>query len=289
MEVIKIMNIEISKQDLVQIEKLESKYLKKYYHFLKFSEDEILEGFATKNDIKDNWIDQWNKDIKKDENKTISDFSVGAERIVYSLLHGRGVGQPNSAPIGSDLFFEVPDAFIHIDLKTVQIKNFGDYINNIVVGNNQNSYKTNYDFKFNKKEYDLAALPYYYKVNRNGGNVYKPCLTYFIAILYEADELDILAINLISMPNGALIKHYKDEIINAGKTTYDSEDPRSKNFMKSIRYAWHKALDFKLLDNEKRYMPSYYNSELVEELYSSGKITDSNYKNIKKRIGEHYQ
>lgn len=90
MEVIKIMNIEISKQDLVQIEKLESKYLKKYYHFLKFSEDEILEGFATKNDIKDNWIDQWNKDIKKDENKTISDFSVGAERIVYSLLHGRG-------------------------------------------------------------------------------------------------------------------------------------------------------------------------------------------------------
>ena len=93
-----------------QIEVLEKKYLNKYYHFLKFAEDEMLVGFKTKDDIKDDWWGLYSSGI--------SDFSTGAERIVYSLLNGKGIGQPNSCPVGSDLFFEVKDAFIHIDLTT---------------------------------------------------------------------------------------------------------------------------------------------------------------------------
>ena len=35
---------------LIEIEKIELKYLKKFYHFLKAVEDEMLDGFKTTND-----------------------------------------------------------------------------------------------------------------------------------------------------------------------------------------------------------------------------------------------
>jgi hypothetical protein len=131
--------MDYKEDELKMIEMLEYKYLKKYYYFMKFAEDELMMGFKTKDKIKNDWIEKWNANYEE-KRKGISDFSVGAERIVYSLLNGKGIGQPNSSPIGSDLFFEVEDAFIHIDLKTVQTKNIGDYKKNIFVGNNQNSY-----------------------------------------------------------------------------------------------------------------------------------------------------
>ena len=36
---------------LKEIEQLEYKYLKKYWYFLKYAEDEIIRGFDSKNDI----------------------------------------------------------------------------------------------------------------------------------------------------------------------------------------------------------------------------------------------
>ena len=53
-----------------QIEKIELKYLKKYYHFLKFAEDEMLSGFQTKESIKNDWQGYYKTEI--------SDFAVGA-------------------------------------------------------------------------------------------------------------------------------------------------------------------------------------------------------------------
>lgn len=122
---------------LEEIERLELKYLNKYFYFLKFVENEMFIGFKTKEKIKDDWYGLYGNY----EGKGISDFAVGAERIVYSLINGKGIGQPNSCPVGSDLFFEVDDAYIHIDMKTVQQDNIGDFTNNIFVGENQNSYK----------------------------------------------------------------------------------------------------------------------------------------------------
>ena len=69
--------------EMIEIEKKELKYLKKYYHFLKFAEDELLFGFKTKEKIKNDWFDKYKSGI--------SDFAVGAERIVYSLLNGKGI------------------------------------------------------------------------------------------------------------------------------------------------------------------------------------------------------
>jgi hypothetical protein len=246
--------------ELTKIEKLEKKYLDKYYYFLKFAEDELLLGFKTKFKIKEDWIKKWNPN---EEGKGISDFATGAERIVYSLLNGKGIGQPNSAPIGADLFFEVDDAFIHIDLKTVQTRNIGDYNTDIFVGNNQNSYNGNLIVNGVNSIYEEAALPHYYSLD---SGIKKPCLTYFITILYEELNLDILNINLLCMPNGILYPVYGEKVLKAGKVKFKKGDIRRNTHSKSVRFRWHKCMEFKLLnDNSKRIKVAYFNTDMNEK------------------------
>lgn len=192
-----------------QIEKLESKYLNKFYHFLKSFEDEMMDGFQTKEKIKDDWFGKYGTNI--------SDFAVGAERIIYALFNGKGIGQPNSCPVGSDMFFEVKDAFIHIDLKTVQTRNIGDITRSIFVGENQNSYRgvmnVNTRQGVVRRNYTPALPAFYNKGKLNE----KICLSYFITIVYEDKNLNILDINLICMPNGQLENHYGCRVLQAGK------------------------------------------------------------------------
>ena len=227
------------------IEKLEYIYLKEFYHFLKFVERRMLKGFATKEKIKEDWIKQWDPN---EEGKGISNFAIGAERIVYALFNSQGFGQPNSAPVCSDLFFETHDAFIHIDLKTVQTRNIGDYARDIFVGDNQNSYRDIIKLRDgSKRKYTKSALPYVYK---NKGNP-KPCLTFFFTILYDEDTLDILNMNLLSMPNGALNKIYGSEVLKAGKNPG------------KIRFNFSQADEFKLVPGKpKRIKVVYFNEKM---------------------------
>lgn len=200
----------MNKEQLIDIEKLEQKYLNKFYFFLKYAEDEILEGLKTKEAIKQDWITLWSNDGH-------SDFDVGAERIIYALFNGKGIGQPNSSPVGSDLFFETKDAYIHIDLKTVEASgNVGDYKRSIFIGENQNSYKGTIKSK-NKSKEDQAYIPSLPSFYNKGKDNEKICLTYFITILYNKDNIDILNINLLCMPNGGLYDFYKDRPLSAGK------------------------------------------------------------------------
>ena len=233
-----------------EIELLEQKYLNKYYYFLKFAEDELLQGFQTMFRIKNDWIDQWEPD-NQDNGKGISSFATGAERIVYSLLNGKGIGEPNSSPVGSDLFFEVEDAFIHIDLKTVQTRNIGDYTKDIFVGNNQNSFNGRLSVGGDEKIYDSAALPEYYTIETDSpSKTRKPCLTYFITILYEENNLDILNLNILSMPNGSLSSEYGIEVLKAGKVRKRSEDdPKYETHRETVRFKFQTCNAFKLLDN----------------------------------------
>jgi hypothetical protein len=234
-----------------EIEELESKYLNKFYHFLKYAEDEMMYGFQTKEKIKDDWIGKYGTNI--------SDFAVGAERIIYALFNGKGVGQPNSCPVGADMFFEVNDAFIHIDLKTVQTRNIGDITKNIFVGNNQNSYKAEI-----KKENGSSfvptriyepALPTFYnkgKVNE------KICLTFFITIVYEDVNLNILNMNLLCMPNGELVNHYGSKVLSPGKLA------------DKARFSFKKVPTFELLDNPKsRVKVVYFDDTMSDELKDS--------------------
>jgi len=255
-----------------EIEKIEEKYLSKFYHFLKFTEDEMLKGFETKEIIKDDWFEKYKTGI--------SDFAVWAERIVYSLFNGKWIGQPNSSPVGSDLFFEVDDAYIHIDLKTVKASltwktNIGDYLNDIFVGNNQNSYNGKLDVNWVEKTYYNANLPYFYTLPDESSKV---CLTYFVTILYDEDTLNILNINILNMPNGKLFDVYGKDVLKAGKVQTALTTEERKLFSQTVRYKWSKNIDFKLLDNKKRIKVVYFNEDmhteykrkltLIKELYN---------------------
>lgn len=245
--------IENSQSRLYEIEKIEKKYLDKYYHFLKFAEDEMFFGFRTKEDIKSDWFGLYGSE----DGKGISDFAVGAERVVYALLNGKGIGQPNSSPVGSDLFFEVDDAYIHIDMKTVQRENIGDYTNSIFVGRNQNSYKGTMSVSGGAREY-IPALPTYYN---KGTEKEKICLTYFISILYDKETLDILVISIECMPNGELEEYYKGRVLKAGKN------------LDKARFNIKEVNKFEILgDNSRRVRVIYFNEGMDENTMSKLKF-----------------
>lgn len=266
--------IKIPKKQLIELEKLEQKYLNKYFYFLKFAEDELLKGLNTMNRVKGDWFHKWNPEAESNE---IVNFDIGIKRIFYSIFNGEGIGQPNSAPIGSDLFFEVDDAFIHIDLKTVQTRNIGDYNSDIFVGNNQNSYNGKLDVSGNEKKYDEASLPHYYTLSSKSK---KPCLTYFITILYEEIQLEILNINILSMPNGALFPIYEKDVLKAGKIQYPKGNPKRDTHNKSVRYNWKKCQDFRLLnEGSKRIKVVYLNESMSEEFLNKLKLIKELHKN----------
>jgi hypothetical protein len=238
---------------LENIEEIEYKYLNKYYHFLKFAEDELLAGFKTKEKILNDWLGLYKSGI--------SDFAVGAERIVYSLLNGKGIGQPNSCPVGADLFFEVSDAFIHIDLKTVGASligktNIGDYTSNIFVGTNQNSYKGKMvvnEGGANEETRDYTpSLPTIY--NRGTTNE-KICLSYFVTILYDKDTLDTLVMCIVCMPNGELEEHYKTRVLQAGKN------------LDKTRFRFTNIPEFELLDGNKKRVKVIYFDHKMDAAY----------------------
>ncbi len=222
------------------LEELESKYLKKYYHFLKFSEEDILRGLNTKNKIKAYWADKWNV-----KDKNISEVNIGAERIIYSFINSKLIGEPNSCPVGSDLMFETHDAFIHIDLKTVQSNNINDFRESIFVGNNQISYNGTYIINGIKRDFSHAKLPHFYDVN----GVQKPCLTYFISILHDEITFETLCIYIASFPNGYLKNIYHGDVFKAGK----NQD--------KVRFDIKKCRDFKIA-NGRRVLIIYLNKNM---------------------------
>lgn len=255
-------------KNLKHIEEIECKYLNKYYHFLKFAEDELLLGFKTKEKISNDWMGIYKSGI--------SDFAVGAERIVYSLLNGKGIGQPNSCPVGADLFFEVQDAFIHIDLKTVSASlkneagksnNIGDFTSSIFVGTNQNSYtgKMIVNEGSAKEEFRdyFSSLPTFYN---KGSKDEKICLSYFVTILYDKDTLETLVMCIVCMPNGELEKHYKTRVLQAGKN------------LDKTRFRFTNIPDFELLSNDqKRIKVVFFDTKMDEKYKKKLKFFESLY------------
>jgi len=217
--------------DPKEIEQKEFHYFNQLIFTLKQDLSKMVEALNSKDKIKDDWIEAFKRSDKKRQN---SDFARGAERVYFWLLNQ--FGKPNSSPIGADLMFETYDAFVHIDIKTAKLKNNSDYKGKVPVSENQTSY---YSKNFNGK------LPFFYSVKEETKeSVKKICLTYILNIIYdETKNFEILAIILISIPNGFLKKIYGDKIINAGKI---------KN--KSFRFNYKNSPSFKLLENKpKRY------------------------------------
>ena len=236
------------------IEKLEHKYLMKYWFFLKFVEDEIVRGIHSMEDIRNDWNGRYGN-----EDGGTSQFDVGCERIVYALLNGKIAGQPNSCPVSSDLFFEVEDAFIHIDLKSVTTKegiasndNIGDFNTCIFVGENQNSYTGTIiknEGKPNETYENYSPnLPTFYSKS-NGEK--KITLTYFVCMLNNSNTQSCELISIMSMPNGKLEEHYGSRPLKAGKNPGKA------------RYNFSNVPTFELLsDNKKRVRIIYKNPSM---------------------------
>lgn len=207
-----------------KIEFWEHEYLEKIYYLLNIGKQEIMRGFNTKEDIRKHWDEYLEKDSL--------DFETASKRIFYWLFNQFGV--PNSSPIGSDMFFETYNAYVHIDIKTVTKTNIGDISRNIFVGDNQNSYIGHVKTK-NYDDLYKGNLPTFY--HKENGEV-KICLTYFICVLYNEKNLDIQTIFITCMPNGELSQYYEPDTLNAGKN-------RGK-----VRYNYSKCKYFKLLSDK---------------------------------------
>lgn len=261
---------------LRQIEELEHKYLVKYWYFLKYVEDDIIKGFETKDDISSDW-----EGLYGTENGGISDFAVGSERIIYALLNGKIAGQPNSCPVSSDLFFEIDEAFIHIDLKSVTTTdgvkidengkkltdNIGDFNSSIFIGRNQNSYKGQMIVNKGKdnEEYRdyVPNLPIFY-TKKNGDR--KINLTYFITILNNTVTQKTELISIMSVPNGKLEKHYKERPLKAGKNP------------DKTRFNFKECSTFELLENApKRIKVIYKNPNMSENMKKRLKLYLNNF------------
>ena len=193
------------------IEFWENEYLEQIAYLVETDKEKMLNGFKTKEDIRNDW--------EKYLGAETSDFAVGSERIFYWIFNQFGI--PNSSPVGSDLFFETYNAYVHIDIKTVTLGNIGDFTKNIFIGDNQNSYIGTCEVthrKGGKKEVEYRPykgnLPTYY-TKKDGER--KICLTYFLLILYDENNLDIQAIVLTCMPNGKLGSIYGSKVLSAGK------------------------------------------------------------------------
>lgn len=245
-------NSNISLQD---IEKLEHKYLMKYWFFLKFVEEEIVLGIQSMEDIRNDW-----DGLYGNEEGGTSLFDVGCERIVYALLNGKIAGQPNSCPVSSDLFFEVEDAFIHIDLKSVITNdgktgdNIGDFNTSIFIAQNQNSYKGTIIINKGRKnettrEYS-PNLPIFY-TKSNGDK--KLTLTYIVCMLNNSDTRRCELISIMNMPNGKLQEHYGSRPLKAGKNPGKT------------RYKFKDTPTFELLDGDKKRVRIIYKNPSMSD------------------------
>lgn len=182
-----------------KLEGLEREYLDELYFHLERDKDRVMTGLDSKNKIRDDWWDLFEAGGKA------TDLDRGAERIFYWVL--AGYWTPNSAPIGSNLFFETHNAFIHIEVKTSRTDNPADYSGLVPISIRQTSYPV-------KRIKKPPGLPTYYNKGRKDEKV---CLTYAIHVIHNIETLEIIAILLISIPNGQLYDIYGDRIVGGGK------------------------------------------------------------------------
>ncbi len=184
------------------LEQLEKEYFDQIFYYLSYNNERMIEALESKESIKSDW---WDRFTKISDQKQQSELARGAERIFYWLL--TTLWMPNSAPIGSDLFFESYNAFIHIDVKTAKSDNDADFKGKVAFGKNQTSYNPD-------RIGGEPNLPQYYTLDNN---TKKPCLTYILQIIHDAETYGIIAILLISIPNGQLHSIYGESIVGKGK------------------------------------------------------------------------
>ena len=211
-----------------ELEKIERQYFDLILLHLKQDLNTLINGLNSRIKILNDWYDNFIKTARK--GYKASDLDTGAERIFHHFFASI-LRFPNSSPLGSDLMFELPDTFMHIEIKTALIDNPADYKGKINTAINQTSYGVSKIFTPN--------LPQYYQISPKTG---KPRLTYIIQIVHEHAKPNIKALKLVCIPNGQLYPHYVKGIFKSGKGGY----AKGKDF----RYNYSVEPYFKLLSNK---------------------------------------
>jgi len=246
----------------LDLEEKELEFFKTIRFHLKDGLKDIIKGLNSRIKILDDWYNNFIKTARK--GYKASDLDTGAERILHHFF-APFLKSPNSSPIGSDLMYEHPDAFFHIEIKTALIDNPADYKGKINIGINQTSYGIQNLFSPN--------LPTYYKPNDSIEE--KPCLTYIIQIVHEHAKPNIKALLLACIPNGQLYNIYKNSIVRSGKGGYK----RAKDF----RYNYVVNPYFQLL--KEKYREEKFRIELI---YLAKDLKPEDITNIK-NIPVHFQ
>lgn len=177
--------------NLEKLEKLERKYFEKINDCLDRKAKDISNQLNLINEIKSDWI-------KFAFQKKTNIVDKGAERIIrQELLRGLNWDYLG-IPISSDECFNLPDAIIHVDVKTqlaterFDVENPNDInitkkfiFKNLIASQNQISLLPKDKIPFAKGKNGFIKwephLPTEYILNNNK----KPCLTYFVRLVYS--------------------------------------------------------------------------------------------------------
>lgn len=139
----------------------------------------------------------------------------------------------------------------------------GDFRKNIFVGDNQNSYKGYVVTKEYTDKYKGNLPTFYTKTD----GTKKICLTYFIIILYNENNLKIQSIVLTCMPNGELSEEYEPDVLSASKNR--GKIRYNYTLCKYFRLLPDKPLRTKILifdpDNEEGYIDKLNEIKLIYE------------------------
>jgi hypothetical protein len=115
-----------------------------------------------------------------------------------------------------------------------------------------------------EREYTPSLPTYYNKGKKNE----KVCLSYFITIVYEDQNLNILNINIVCMPNGELEPYYKYKVLKAGKNP------------DKTRFNFSNLPNFELLDTTpKRIKVVYFDKKMNKEYKNKLKFYENIYDN----------
>lgn len=234
----------------LNLEKLEKKYLDYIVTSLQQNLKKVINGLNSRILILNDWKAEFLRTAR--EGYKSSDLDTGAERIFHHVFAPM-FQFPNTCPIGSDMVYAIEDrAIIHIEVKT-SLKTNPDYKGKVQLGKNQVSYGTS-RFK--------PDLPCVYK------SIDAVTLTYAIQIVHEHMQPKITALSVICVPNGQLLGHYGESILNAGKLGWKKAN--------DIRYVYAKQPYFLLL--RERYKEDYFRIEVLvlDKSFSIKELTGKN-------------
>lgn len=223
--------------DAKEIESLEKRYLEEIYFFVNKNITWFLERLKSKNEIKKDWLHIFKVTSREAYDKA-SEIDKGAERVVHNLFGQYRLFAVNSSPIGSDLMFETPDTFVHLEVKTATDSNPADFKGKIQIAQNQ----TTYAISQTKRGDNYPFIPSLPKIYSNN----KICLTYVIQIIHNNSEDLPKIIVLFSIPNG-LLKSTYGNCVNSGKHAQELNRLNSRG---DIRFLYKDANKFENLKDK---------------------------------------